>query len=107
MCVQNANRDQALKAYDAALALRSGSVEARQEAAQLAYDLKRYDVACTYLRPALVVQRKNRYLADLMMRILAAQKRLPEARLWGEYYLTLDASAPEAYRKWVQSLPEK
>ena len=107
MCVQNANRDQALKAYDAALALRSGSVEARQEAAQLAYDLKRYDVACTYLRPALVVQRKNRYLADLMMRILAAQKRLPEARLWGEYYLALDTSAPAAYRKWVQSLPEK
>ena len=105
-CAQNANRDRALKAYDAALALRTNALEARQEAAQLAYDMKRYDVAAAYLRPALVAQRRNRFLADLMMRILAAQKRSADARLWGEYYLTLDAAAPEAYHKWVKSLPE-
>ena len=106
MCAQNKHREQALKAYDAALALRGGSVEARAEAAQLAYESGSYQVAAAYLRPAVVAQRRNRFLADLMMRILAAQKRTADARLWGEYYLSLDPKASESYRKYVKSLPE-
>ena len=42
-----------------------------------------------------------------MMRILTAQKKLPDARIWGEYYLALDPKAPDSYRKWVQSLPRE
>lgn len=105
-CAQNKRQEKALKAYDTALALRSDSVEARAEAAQLAYDMKRYAEAATYLRPALVAKPRNHYLADLMMRILAAQRKLPEARLWGEYYLLLDPKATESYRNWVYTLPE-
>lgn len=103
---QNKRQEKALTAYDTALALRSDSVEARAEAAQLAYDMKRYSEAAVYLRPALVAKPRNHYLADLMMRILNAQRKFPEARLWGEHYLRLDPKATEAYRNWVQTLPE-
>ena len=104
---RNGHRDIALRAYDAALALRPASAEARAEAAQLAYDAKRYADAANYLRPLLVAQPRNRFIADLMMRILTAQRKLPDARVWGEFYLALDASAPDSYRKWVQSLPRE
>lgn len=104
---RNGHRDIALRAYDAALALRPASAEARAEAAQLAYDAKRYADAANYLRPLLVAQPRNRFIADLMMRILTAQRKLPDARVWGEFYLALDATAPDSYRKWVQSLPRE
>ena len=106
-CARNGHREAALKAYDAALALRPASADARAEAAQLAYDAKRYGDAANYLRPLLVIQPRNRFIADLMMRILTAQKKLPDARIWGEYYLALDPKAPDSYRKWVQSLPRE
>lgn len=105
-CAQNNHPDAALRAYDAALALRPGAAEAHAEAAQLAYDAKRYADAAAYLRPLLAAQPRNRAAADLMMRILYAQRKFPDARVWGEYYLTLTPKAPEAYRKWVRSLPE-
>ncbi len=106
MCAKNNHREAALQAYGKAIALREDSVEARSEAAQLAYDAKQYNDALNYLRPAMVAQRRNRYLADLFMRILTAKRKLPDARVWGEYYLRLNPSAPESYKKWVQSLPE-
>ncbi len=106
-CAQNSHRDAALKAYDAALVLRPGSTDAHAEAAQLAYDAKRYGDAVAYLRPLLTAQPRNRFIADLMMRILTAQRKLSDARVWGEYYLALDPKAPASYRKWVDSLPEE
>ncbi len=106
-CARNGHREAALKAYDAALALRPASADARAEAAQLAYEAKRYGDAADYLRPLLVVQPRNRFIADLMMRILTAQRKLADARVWGEYYLALDPKAPASYRKWVQSLPRE
>ena len=105
-CAQNNHPEAALKAYDAALALRPGAAAAHAEAAQLAYDAKRYADAADYLRPLLAAQPRNRAAADLMMRILYAQRKFPDARVWGEYYLTLTPKAPETYRKWVRSLPE-
>ncbi len=109
-CAQNGHREQALKAYNAALALRYDAVQARAEAARLAYDTKAYTEAANYLRPALVAEPKNPALADLMARILYSQRRHAEARVWGEFYLSLaNLTQPqaEAYRKWVKSLPEE
>ncbi len=106
MAAKNNHKETALKAYAAAIALRENAQDARIEAAQLAYDAKRYELALSYLRPAMVTQRRNRFLADLYMRILTAQRKLPEARVFGEYYLKLYGQAPESYRKWVNSLPE-
>ncbi len=107
ICTQNNKRTDAQKAFDAAIALRSSSVEARLEAADLAYSTKRYEDALTLLRPALVVQPKNITLADKMMRILAAQNKHADARVWGEYVLTLNPNATQAYRNWVLNLPEE
>lgn len=110
ICAQNGRREEALKAYDAALALSHDAVRARAEAAQLAYDAKAYDAAAGYLRPALVVEPRNPALADLMARILYSQRRHADARVWGERYLglaALDGRQAEAYRKWVESLPEE
>ena len=103
---RNANTDTALRAYDTTLSLRPNDTSARSEAAQLAYTAKQYDKALRYLRPALTVRPRDRMYADLMMRILAAQNRRPDARVWGEYYLSLDANATDAYKRWVRSLPE-
>lgn len=109
-CAQNGHREEALKAYDAALALRPEAVPARAEAAQLAYDAKAYDAAAAYLRPALVVEPRNPALADLMARILYSQRHHADARVWGERYLSLANLSEQqaaAYRKWVGSLPEE
>jgi len=102
---QNNRKEQALKAYDAALVLQYRSTVARMEAASLAFGMKNYAKAAEYLRPALAVEPKNTALARLMAKILYSQRRFAEARLWGEYYLSL---APEdaKYRDWVKSLPE-
>lgn len=107
MCVQNNHRDKALKAYEQAIMRKSNDVEARHEAARLACDLKDYEAAARFLRPAVVNQRRNIALVDRMTRIVAARKQPADARLWGEYYLSLDEKATEGYRKWVEGLPEK
>lgn len=97
----------ALRAYDTVLVLQPTAQTARAEAAQLAYTSKHYDQAITFLRPALMARPKDRLLVDLMMRILVAQNKLADARLWGEYCLDLSKqNATEAYRKFVMSLPE-
>ena len=105
ICTQNNHQSDGLKAYEAALVLRPDSPEARQEAARLAYAMKRYDDAAAFLRPLLIAQPKNLAAADLMMRILYAQQRGADARVWGEYCLALMPKPTEAYRKFVESLP--
>ncbi len=106
ICVRNNKRTEAQKAFEAAIALKGASVEARLEAAKLAYQMKRYEDALTVLRPALVLQPKNITLADTMMRLLAAQNKQVDARAWGEYVLALNPQATKAYHDWVQKLPE-
>ncbi len=109
-CAKNSHHEAAMGAYDAALILRPNAVSAHAEAAQLAYKRKDYTRALAYLRPALVIEPRNKALADLMARILYAQRRPADARIWGEYYLQLakpSATAGAAYRKWVESLPEE
>ena len=105
LCTQNNHQSDALEAYEAALVLRSTSPEARYEAARLAYTMKRYGDAANFLRPLLLTQPKNLSAADLMMRILYAQQKGADARVWGEYCLALMPNATETYRKFVDSLP--
>lgn len=105
---QNNHRDTALKAYGDAISLRPDSVDAAYEAAALAYQAKLYTEALGYLRPAVAAVPRKSLQADLMTRILFAQRRNADARIWGEYYLSLitqHSAARDAYRKWVDSLP--
>lgn len=105
---QNNHRDTALKAYGAAIALRPNAVEPAYEAAALAYQAKLYTEALEYLRPAVAAMPRRSIQADLMTRILFAQRRNADARIWGEYYLSLinqPSAARDTYRKWVDSLP--
>jgi tetratricopeptide (TPR) repeat protein len=106
LCTKNNNPTAAIKAYDTALAIRPNLTEARFEVAKLAYAAKKYEVAADYLRPALVAAPRNSNLADLMGRILYAQRQRTNAKIWFERYLRLNPKATEAYRTWVNQLPE-
>jgi tetratricopeptide (TPR) repeat protein len=106
ICKKNKRNKDALKAYDTAIALRPNAVDARYEAAQIAFDTKQYKTAADYLRPALVANPKSRAQADLMGRILFYQRQKINAKLWYERALRLTPNADEKYRSWVQQLPE-
>ncbi len=105
---QNNHTDVALKAYEGAIALKPLLAEPSYEAAALAYQMKRYAEALTYLRPAIAIMPKKSAQVDLMTRILFAQRRNADARVWGQYYLglvTTPSAARDTYKKWVESLP--
>ena len=106
LCKQNKDKVAALKAYDAALTIRPNATAARYEAARIAYESQKYSAAANYLRPALVSDPRNSAQADLMGRILYAQRQNVNAKLWFERYLRLAPNANNTYREWVQKLPE-
>ncbi|MEG1480221.1 MAG: tetratricopeptide repeat protein [Kiritimatiellia bacterium] len=109
IAVQNNHRDIALKAYTAAILLRPDANEPAFEAASLAYQEKLYAEALLFLRPAIALAPRKPLQADLMARILFAQRRSADARIWGEYYLSLitkPSAARETYAQWVKNLPQ-
>lgn len=107
---KNKHYDEALKAYETALILRPTHTETRRKAATLAYKQKEYKKALEFLRPVLPAQPKQTLAIDQMMRILYDQKKIIDARAWGEYYLSLvrkDNEKYQTYRKFVDALPLK
>lgn len=106
LCNQNKHSEDALKAYDRAIALRPTAQVARYEAAKIAYEAKKYKAAAEYLRPALVTHPQNNIQADLMGRILYAQRQKANAKRWFERYLKLTPKAADSYRQWVKKLSE-
>jgi len=78
------------------------------QAAELAFQLKRYAEAGKLLDRAIARSPFQVASAELMARIRYAETRLPEARAYGEYTLSLmrpDVKGRRAYEQWVRSLP--
>ena len=101
---------EALEAFKQAAAINPGHQDSYMQAAGLALQLKRYDEAERILNRAIARSPYNPAGADLMARIRHAQNRLPEARAYGEFYLSLlrpDDKNRAAYEKWVGALPDK
>ncbi|MDR2850330.1 MAG: tetratricopeptide repeat protein [Verrucomicrobiota bacterium] len=100
---------EALEAFKRAANIQPGHQDSAVQAAGLAVQLKRYDEAERILDRAIARSPYNPASADLMARIRHAQRRLPEARAYGEFYLSLlraDDAGRAAYEHWVRSLPE-
>ena len=100
----------AMEAFRQAAAINPGHQDSYHQAAELAMQLKRYDEAEKILDRAISRSPYHPVSADLMARIRYAQKRLPEARAYGEFYLSLPQVKDknhDAYVKWVKTLPSK
>ena len=101
-------RAEAMEAFKRAAAINPGHQDSYLQAAELAFQLKRYDEAEKILDRAIARSPYNPASAELMARIRYAQTRLAEARAYGEFYLSVlrpnDKNRP-AYEKWVQALP--
>ena len=80
------------------------------QAAELALQLKHSAEAAKILDRAIARSPFNPANAELMARIRYAESRLPEARAYGEFYLSLLPPGDRnrgPYEKWVKSLPAK
>ena len=103
-------RAEAVEAFRRAAAINPNHQESYQQAAELAFQLKRYAEAAKLLDRAIARSPFNPASAALMARIRYAETRLPEARAYGEFYLSLlrpDDKTRPAYEKWVRALPVK
>lgn len=102
-------RAEALEAFRRAAQINPSHQESFLQAAELAFQLKRYAEAAKILDRAIARSPFNAASAELMARIRNAEARQPEARAYGEFYLSLlrpEEKSP-AYEKWVRSLPVK
>ena len=103
-------RAEAMEAFKRAASINPSHQDSHLQAAELAFQLKRYEEAEKILDRAIARRPYNPASAELMARIRYAQARLPEARLYGEFYLSVSQANDKtrgAYEKWVQSLPVK
>lgn len=103
-------RTEAMEAFKRAAEISPSHQDSYFEAAELALQLRRYAEAAKILDRAIARSPFNPANAELMARIRYAETRLPEARVYGEFYLSLlrpDDKNRTAYEKWVKSLPAK
>ena len=101
---------EALEAFKRAAAINPNHQDSHLQAAELAMQLRRNDEAEKILNRAIARSPYNLTSAELMARIRHAQNRLPEARAYGEFRLSLlraDDPGRDAYEQWVRALPEK
>lgn len=102
-------RAEALEAFRRAALINPSHQESFLQAAELAFQLRRYAEAAKILDRTIARSPFSPATAELMARIRYAEMRLPEARAYGEFYLSLlrpEEKSP-AYEKWVRSLPVK
>lgn len=101
-------RAEAMEAFKRAAEINPNHQDSYFEAAELALQLRRYAEAAKILDRAIARSPFNPANAELMARIRYAETRLPEARAYGEFYLSLLRPGDPnraAYAQWVQSLP--
>ena len=99
----------ALEAFKQAAAINPNHQDSHMQAAELAVQLRRYDEAERILDRAIARSPYNSASAYLMANIRRDQNRLPEARAYGEFCLSLlraDDANRAAYEQWVRALPE-
>jgi len=103
-------REEAIEAFRRATDISPNHQDSYFQAAELAFQLKHYAEAEKILARAIARSPSNPANAELMARIRYAETRLPEARAYGEYYLSLLPPGDKnraPYEKWVKSLPTK
>jgi tetratricopeptide (TPR) repeat protein len=103
-------RAEAMEAFRRAAQINPDHQDSYHQAAELAFQLKRYVEAGKLLDRAIARSPFQVASAELMARIRHAEGRLPEARAYGEYTLSLmhpNAKGRRAYEQWVRSLPAR
>ena len=103
-------RPEAIEAFRRATDISPNHQDSYFQAAEMALQLKHTADAAKILDRAIARSPYNPANAELMARIRYAETRLPEARAYGEYYLSLlppNDKNRASYAKWVKSLPEK
>lgn len=103
-------RAEAVEAFRRAAEISPSHQESYYQAAEQALLLKHTAEAAKLLDRAIARSPFNPANAELMARIRYAEARLPEARLYGEFYLSLLPPGDKnrgPYEKWVRSLPVK
>ena len=103
-------RAEAIDAFKRATDISPNHQDSYFQAAELAIQLKHYAEAAKILDRAIARSPFNPANAELMARIRYEETRLPEARAYGEFCLSLLPPGDKnraAYSKWVKSLPEK
>jgi tetratricopeptide (TPR) repeat protein len=101
---------EAAEAFKRAAEISPGHQDSYYQAADLLLQLGRTAEAAKVLDRAIARSPLNPLNAELMARIRFAESKLPEARAYGEYYLSLlppNDRSRAAYEKWVKSLPAK
>jgi len=101
---------EAVEAFKRAAEISPNHQDSYYQAAELALQLKHTAEAAKILDRAIARSPYNPANAELMARIRYAESRLPEARAYGEFYLSLlspDDKNRGPYEKWVKSLPAK
>lgn len=100
----------AFAAFKQAAAISPNHQDSYCQAAELALQLRQPGEAAKLLDKALARSPYNPASAKLMAQLCHAENRLPEARAYGEFYLSL---IPEKdpnripYQKWIKALPTK
>jgi tetratricopeptide (TPR) repeat protein len=101
-------RAEAVEAFRRAAEISPNHQDSYFQAAELALQLKHTAEAVKILDRAIARSPYNPANAELMARIRYTESRLPEARAYGEYYLSLMPAGDRnraPYEKWVHSLP--
>lgn len=103
-------REESVEAFRRATEISPSHQESYYQAAEQALLLKHTAEAAKILDRAIARSPFNPANAELMARIRYAESRLPEARAYGEFYLSLLPPGDKnrgPYEKWVRSLPAK
>lgn len=107
---QQGLRNEARNAFKRASEINPNNQDCYCQAAELSIQLRQYAEAIKTLDKAIARSPFNPVSAKLMAKIRYAEGRYPEARLYGEFYLSM-VSAKEPgradYEKWVKILPKK
>ncbi len=101
---------EAAEAFRRATEISPGHQDSYYQAADLLLQLRRPADAAKMLDRAIARSPFNPANAEVMARIRHAENRLPEARAYGEFYLSLLPANDRnraAYEKWVNALPAK
>lgn len=101
---------EAAEAFKRATEINPNHQDSYYQAADLLLQLKHTAEAAKVLDRAIARSPFNPANAELMARIRHAETRLPEARAYGAFYLSLLPPSDRnraAYEKWVKSLPAK
>jgi len=107
---QQGLRNEARNAFKRASEINPNHQDCYCQAADLSIQLRQYGEAVKTLDKAIARSPFNPASAKLMAQLRYAEGRYPEARLYGEFYLSLVSTREPGraeYEKWIKILPQK